>query len=128
MRESDFQTKFSLWLKYHNEGSAAYELKLTKDPSLPFNAVQDHQIRALLLAKHKQLIHKIADVGMLQKPFDCLILSGVPAYVVIQFWKPGVKEFFMIDIDDFVLEMETSDRKSLTPERAYQIGQRKLLV
>lgn len=128
MRESDFQSKFNLWLKYHEEGSAAYELKLTKDPSLPFNAVQPHQIRALQIAKHKKVIHKIADVGMLQKPFDCLVLARVPAYVVIQFWKPGEKAFFMIDIDDYVREMETSDRKSLTPQRAFEIGRSCLLV
>ncbi len=126
MVEAQFQTKFSLWLKYNNEGSAAYELKLTKDPSLPFNAVQPHQIRALQLAKHSKLIHKIADVGMLQKPFDCFILKDVPAYVVIQFWKPGEKTFFMIDVDKYVEEVEKSlregTRKSLTPERAGIIG------
>lgn len=128
MRESDFQSRFSLWLKYHAEGSAAYELKLTKDPSLPFNAVQPHQIRALQLAKHRKVIHKIADVGMLQKPFDCFVLSGVAAYVVVQFWKPGEKQFFMIDVDDYVREMETSPRKSLTALRADDIGRRCLLA
>lgn len=128
MKEADFQTRFSLWLKYHNEGSAAYELKLTKDPSLAFNAVQPHQIRALQLAKHKKMVHKIADFGMLQKPFDCFVLSGVPAYVVVQFWKPREKTFFMIDVDDYVREMETSNRKSLTPDRAFQIGRSCLLV
>lgn len=128
MRESDFQTKFSLWLKYHSEGSAAYELKFCKDPSLPFTAVQPHQIRALQFAKHNKVIHKIADVGVLQKPFDAFVLAGVPAYVVIQFWKPGYKIFYMIDIDDYVKESETSERQSLTEERAYQIGRSCLLV
>ena len=122
MLEANFQTLFSRWAKYNIDKSMAFELKLEKGTSLPFSAVMDHQILSLKLSKHGQLVHKLADVGMLQKPFDCFTLAGVPAYVVIMFYKWGQKEFYMIDVDDYVNEKETSDRKSLTETRAKEIG------
>lgn len=122
MREKDFQTKFSLWLKYNAKTSGAYELKITHEPSLPFSDVKPHQIQNLLLAKHSKLIHKIADVGVLQKPFDCFVLMGVPAYVVVMFYVRGQKTFYMIDVDKWVEEVEKSNRKSLTEVRASEIG------
>lgn len=77
---------------------------------------------ALKLAKHSKLIHKIADVGVLQKPFDCFILSKTQAFVVVMFYSKGQKEFYMIDVDDYENEWRTSERKSLTPKRASEIG------
>lgn len=123
MKESGFQTKFTKWLKYGTDTpTGAFELKLAKGPSMPFNAVLSHQIAALQIAKHSRLAYKIADDSQGSKPFDCFLLQKTGAWVVIQFWERGEKEFFMIDVDDFVKEMEQSDRKSLTPERAKEIG------
>ena len=127
MVEADFQTKFSKWAKYNIKYSGAFELKLTKTSSIPFSSVADHQILNLKIAKHSNLVYKIMDVGLAQKPFDCFTLSNVQAYVVLMFYKRGQKEFFMIDIDDFIKEKETSDRKSLLESRAREIGVSRLL-
>jgi penicillin-binding protein-related factor A (putative recombinase) len=123
MLEANFQTLFSRWAKYNIDKSMAFELKLEKGKSLPFSAVMEHQLIALKLAKHGKLIHKIADgIAGGQKPFDCFTLAGVPAYVVIMFYRRAQKEFYMIDVDVFINEKETSDRKSLTDQRAKEIG------
>lgn len=129
MKEKDFQTKFTRWLKSGTDlPTGCFELKLAKGSSMPFSAVQDHQIAALQIAKHNRLAYKIADDSQGSKPFDCFLLVGSGAWVVIQFWERGKKEFFMIDVDDFVKEMATSKRKSLTPERAKEIGQTRHLA
>ena len=77
------------------------------------------------------LYHKISDSPIFggmksrftkQKPFDCLVLTGL-AFVCIMFYKPRKKkEFIAIDIDVWNEEVKTSIRKSLTEERAKEIG------
>lgn len=127
MRESIFQTRFSKWVKHVYKKSAAFELKLTKSKSLPFDAVQPHQLQALKNAKHTQLFYKIPDAGFSQKPFDCFSLSGVPTYVVVMFYTRGCKTFYMIDVDDFEAASKSSKRRSLLEEVAERIGQKYLL-
>jgi penicillin-binding protein-related factor A (putative recombinase) len=124
MKEKDFQTKFNSWLTNRFVGSGAFELKLTHEKSLPFSAVQEHQIHALQMVKYKSLVYKISDSGIGTKPFDCFKLENCPAFVVVMFYKRGQKDFFMIDVDAFMTEMHTSERKSLTPETALRIGTR----
>lgn len=122
MRERDFQTEFIKWLKYRHYKTGAYELKLTKEKSLPFKALAPHQRDALYHAKHGHVAYKIPDDSIGQKPFDCFMLVQVPAYVVVMFYERGQRQFYMIDISNWVAEEEQSTRKSLTPERAAQIG------
>lgn len=123
MRERDFQTEFTKWLKYRHYKTGAYELKLTKNTSLPFNALARHQRDALYHAKHGHVVFKIPDDSVGQKPFDAFMLVNVPAYVAVMFYERGQKEFYLIDIDMWVQEEDLSTRKSLTPERAAEIGQ-----
>jgi len=122
MKEKDFQTEFSKYLKYVHQKTGAFELKLAKDDNIPFDAVKPHQVQALYNAKHSHLIYKIPDDSYAQKPFDCFSLVGVPAYVVIMFYERGQKEFFMIDVDVWVKENTESKRRSLTVTRAREIG------
>jgi len=123
MTERDFTTRFNKWLKYHWKSSAVFELKICKEKSIPFKAVEVHQIKNLKTAKDGILPYKVADLGWDPKPFDIFCVSKVPAYVVIFFYhKRGDDEFVIIDVDNFIDEMETSDRKSLTKERAEEIG------
>lgn len=121
MREADFQTKFTRWAKYNVHTPTAFELKLAKSRSLPYSAVQDHQIAALLAVKKDKLCYKIPDSGIAQKPFDMFVLRG-EAYVAVMFYERGQKEFFLIDVDEFISERDTSTRKSLTEQRAREIG------
>ena len=98
--------------------TCAIELKICKENSLPFSSVVPHQVRALSIAKHGIIRHKIVDCGF-QNPFDIIVLNKVPAYVAICFYKPRKPiKFILIDIDTWIHEAKTSKRKSLTEERA----------
>lgn len=100
---------------------------------MSFDSVKEHQIRNLLDAKEKGLFHKISDApihrGMrtrftFQKPFDCLHVKARAAYIVILFYEPRAEKFaVMIRVEDYVSEMKSSDRKSLTKERAELIAE-----
>ena len=68
-------------------------------------------------------VYKIPDVGISPKPFDSVTLYKEPAWVVIMFnASTKQKTFYMIDINVFVEERGNSERKTLTEERAKQIG------
>ena len=122
--ESDFQTKFSKWKKYNHKQSALYELKFTKESSIAFNRLEPHQESALLRSKHGEICYKMPDDNFCQKPSDMFCIYKGGGYVVIMFYKPGVKHFYIIDIDNFIKERDTSKRKSLTEDRANVIGER----
>jgi len=119
-REAQFTTKFQKWLKYKwsKEPNAYFELKVSRGISLPFSDVKEHQIFNLL---QPRIIHKFSDALRWGTLFDVILCTG-KGYVVIQYYKPGNKEFFIIPIKDFLKEKETSKRKSLTEDRAREIG------
>lgn len=122
-QEKDFQIQLKRWFSNHAISSSAWEQKICKTNAMPFSKVQEHQLRALWLSKHKQLYYKIPDVGYDKKPFDNFILSNSNAYVCIFYYqKRGDKDFVVIDVDDFIKESEGSKKRSLTKERAIEIG------
>lgn len=116
-REAAFTLLFRHWLKANPRPSAVFELKQCGS-SLPFSAVQPHQIDALLAAKGTGLLYKAPDDSMGVKPCDLLYLHGSEAYVVIKY---GSRCFVLIDIDVFVHESQVSPRRSLTMIRAQEI-------
>lgn len=129
MKEKQLQTILGKYLKENPQNeNAVYELKMCKGNAMPFDQVKEHQIKALKQAKHGNLYHKISDQSIgrgmnfgftLKKPFDCVNIYKAEAYVVIVYYKPRQKkEFIFIDVNVFVNEIEISDRKSLTEERA----------
>ena len=127
----------TIWTKYIESNppkqSEVWELKIIKTKSLRFDAVKEHQRKALLDAKSSGLYHKIQDIPVSyyslksrfthHSPFDCMFLKGVPAFVLVWFYKPRQKKkFIKIKIKDF-LEMEKgADRKSFTEEMALDFG------
>lgn len=134
MVEKNFQSLFKQWLAVNPPKAAAvYELKLEKGRSIAFDRVYDHQTDSLLRAKRTGgLYYKISDTPFNHsagfrfhkpKPFDCMFLKDMEAYVVILFYVPrATKRMLFIDIDDWIKEKSTSDRKSLTQERAEEIS------
>jgi len=121
--ESRLTTAFIKWLKTHYDSSAIFEIKVTKTKSLPFSVVKPHQVLALELARHKKLIYKISDIDRLtQKPADIICFVKSKAYVVIFYYKRSKKDFVMILINNFIKEKKESIRKSLTEDRAKEIG------
>jgi hypothetical protein len=123
MTEANFQSLFTKWAKKNVHLSAAFELKICKQRSLPYNRVEEHQVAALYKAKHVTLFHKISDMGLGYKPFDCFALAGAEAYVVIMFYRPGHRRFcYAIDIDRWIEHQVNSKRKSITELEAKKIG------
>lgn len=120
MTEAQFTSKYILPTQGLPTGG--YEVKLTKTGTLPFSRLAAHQEAALLQTKHTGLKEKIRDVGNFKKPFDFFILRNTGGWVCAVFWKPRVKHWYMIDIDAWIQERETSTRKSLTEERAREIA------
>lgn len=129
-KEKDFQTDFSRWVKRVWGMTGAFELKVSTGLSLPFSAVKDHQVAALLLAEGQGIVYKIPDDSIGQKPFDAFCLANSQSWVVVMFRSRdrGQKEFFMIPIGIWIKEIESSNRKSLTEERARVIGIRASIV
>jgi len=119
-REAQFTTKFQKWLKYEwdKEPSAYFELKVSRGTSLPFSDVKDHQVSNLLL---KKVIHKFSDALRWGTLFDVILCTG-KGYVVIQYYRLRNKEFFIIPIKVWLKEKATSDRKSLTEDRARELS------
>jgi hypothetical protein len=123
--EAKFQTVFNHWLRHvffdkqRQRGGFAFELKHTRGKNyLPFSAVKDHQLKALLAAENEGLIYKISDESRGHKPFDCFALRLAPTFIVIKY--PGF--FAVIDAEVFAYEKTRTPKKSLTAERAKNIA------
>jgi len=93
-----------------------YELKLvnlSKNKSLPFNRIAEHQIDNLLKAR-KRLHYKIPDVGVSLKPFDAILLKNCQAYIAVCFYVVRKrKTVYFINILDFVPLRCLSFKKSI---------------
>ena len=136
MKEKDFQAKFGKWIKGNKESleikPAVYELKLEKGGSFAFDKVKEHQIVALMSAKHEGLYHKINDLPVYagsmtrfasKKPFDCFFVRGIKAYIVIGFYTKGEKiESIFVDVDKFVeiKEFYLKERRKSIPKQYWK--------
>ena len=125
MKERDFQTLFGKRNTIHG----VFELKFTKGKSLPFNALAEHQERALIAACGSDgLYHKISDFPVFdgsgarfnrKKPFDCMLLTWQSSYVVVMFWESRKKKnVYYIKIENWLVMRENAGRKSLTEDMA----------
>lgn len=117
------------WLAVNKLNTAAIEVKVTADNSLPYKAVKPHQLRALRHAK-KKFLFKPADNTGHRLPCDIIHIADGEGWVLVQFNtdRRGNKEFVMIDVDRFIAKMKRSKRKSITREEAYKIGLVKTLI
>lgn len=116
--EAKLTTRFKNWLK--NEGmaigSTAIEMKVTTGKSLPFDAVQEHQLLALKQAT-QQLIYKIPDDSRGTKPFDMFILQNAKAFVGVSFLVPRqTPVVYLVPVATWLHLSETAGRKSVTEE------------
>lgn len=120
-REAEFTTKFKKWVKLHTlvPACGAYEIKVTPNKRIPFDAVKEHQIDALLAVKNGCFIYKIPDAGW-QNPFDVFLMANQPAYVVLAFTEPRKKvRTYIVDIELFLEMQKESEEfgvKSVTQE------------
>jgi len=134
--EKTMQSIFGRHLRKNPPPTAeVYELKISKKNSIPFDAVQPHQIEALQAAQTGGYYFKIPDQPVswgastqmrfaAKKPFDCFMIVNTPAFVVLWFYKlRQPKVFIKIPIRTFLAEKAISERKSLTETRALEIGE-----
>lgn len=124
MKESDFQTKFNKWWRHNwpEYSTDRFELKfinLDKCKRLNYKShIKEHQFAGLM----NRDIYKIPDVGEGQKPFDAIGMGrDCEGYLVVQFWKPRVKVFYIINIKKIMKHKEDGN-KSLTEDDARDLG------
>ena len=124
MTERDLQKKLTRWLRVQKwPVTKNFEAKVTKTNSIPFSALAPHQAKSLWLTKHSHLTFKPPDYGN-RNPFDCTYWAGCEAYVVVCYYlkRGDMSKAIFIDIDDWIREEKNSNRKSLTKQRALEIG------
>ena len=124
--EAKFHTKLMRWLKHNHDKfpkSFLIESKVIRpgNKSFPFPELSEKEESLLLLAKHKTILQTHSDYSQLGTNCDASCISG-GGFIFLQVVRRANREFFVIDIDDFIKESETSERKSLTEERARQIS------
>ena len=130
------QTLFGKYLrKSPPKDSEVYELKICKGTSLPLDSVQQNQIDALCQSERGSFYHKLTDppvfTGMntrfnLRRPFDCMCLVNVKAFVVVWFYRARqIKVFYKIPIEEFlrVKKALIGKRKSLTLDMVQKMGE-----
>ena len=135
MNEADFQVRFGRWIVADDcpiQGSGAYELKLVKGDgnNLAFSKVEIHQPEALRRASGRSdvaaaLYHKPSDLTPGLKPCDCLVVRGGVGMLVVQYWRPGVRHFYMVDVGEWLAFVAAKGgRGSMSEEEAGEIGVR----
>lgn len=123
-REAAFTTRLNLWLEYvylpsPHAKSAPFEVKYSLGSPIYFSEIRPQQRISLLHAKHRYFKHKISDDSRDFKPFDGFMFKKSHAWMILGF----SQNVYMIDIDTWVTEEETSTRRSITEERAAEIAQ-----
>lgn len=103
------------------DNNIVWEAKFTRTKRINFNSLANHQEASLLQAE-RYFAHKLADVGIALKPFDGFILYKASVFFIAIYFKPGEPEIYEIPIRDFLKEKYTSKEKSLSKERAKEIG------
>lgn len=119
-REAGWQTKWKAYVEdQHKKGiNFYYELKQTKTNSLAYNQFKEHQLPDLESLKSGGLVWKLSDQDQRKKPCDGFSAPPQPTYVVIKY--PA--GYVMIDVTDFIQEIKTSKRKSLSIARALELS------
>lgn len=118
-QEADFSILLRHYLKAHPLPiSCPLEIKDTRGkPSFNYAELKEEQINNALASKSgKGNLIRIS-VGTVGAP-DYSYFRNSPAYVVIKF--PA--GFVFIDVETFILERDSSKRKSLTWDRAQEIS------
>lgn len=135
MKERDMQTIWGKYIVAHPpESTEVYELKFTREKRVSFDALQTHQLEALLKSETSRgLYHRITDQPWmpdrpysytLKKPCDCFIVVKAKAFVVVWFFKPRQqKAFWKIEINKFLEMRQATKFKSFTEQDCQQFGE-----
>jgi len=124
LHEAKFRTKLLKWIKPRiSMMSGLIEIKVVRpgDTRFYFRELTEKEERLLLLAKHKGFVQTHSDYSRLGTNCDASIVKGGTIY--IQWVRPGNKEFYSIDIDDYVKFKESHNMASMTEQDVQHIGQ-----
>jgi len=113
------------WIKHHKDQfppSFLIETKVSRDgKAFPFRELSEKEERLLLKAKHDGLLTTFSDYDRLGTPCDGACISG-GGFIFLQYVRRANKTFYVIDIDDFIKQRDSLDRKSLEEWRAATIA------
>lgn len=98
-----------------------WDLKFTRTHRLPFSCLKPHQEKFLLESRRGFSYHP-TDIGLLKRPFDGMAFCNATPLLVAIYYQPRKAEFYEIRLEDFIREKYSSKEKSLTKERAKEIG------
>lgn len=121
MTESSYYPALTKYYTRTATNNVAWESKLSKTSRISFSALAPHQEDALLKAE-RIYGEKIADVGVLKKGFDGFILYKATSLFIAIYFLPRATEVYEIPIRSFLKEKYESGEKSLTKQRASEIG------
>lgn len=126
MKESSYYAKLTRYYTEYAkkiERSISWEAKFSRSHRISFTALQSHQEEKLIKSM-RAYGEKIADAGIMRKPFDGWVLFNAEAYFIAIYFLPRETEIYEIHIRNFVDEKYRNTEKSLTKERAAKIGKR----
>lgn len=116
-QEADFGVEFRHWWD-KNSIKGTFELKDSRGKnSIPFSCFEEDQETVARLARSSKGVLVRVSVGT-PGTADYIGLIDDPTYIAIRF----PSGFYLLSIEDFIKERDSSNRKSLTEERCREIG------
>jgi hypothetical protein len=121
MVEKDYYNSINKYYTANATNSIAWEAKITKSNTMNFSCLAPHQEESLLVAE-RSFGYKIPDSGISKKGFDGFVLYRATALFIAIYYIPHKTEIYEIPIRAFLKEKYESGKKSLSKERAREIG------
>ncbi len=121
MTEASYYAKLTKYYLKTARNSIAWEAKFTRSNRIRFDALADHQ-EEKLLESERAYGEKIADSGLIKKPFDGWVLYKASSFFIAIYFTPNHTEIYEIPIRTFIKEKYVSSEKSLSKKRAKEIG------
>ena len=122
--EAKFHSKLMKWLKPRvSVMSGLIETKVVRpgDTRFRFAELTEKEERLLLLAKHKGFIQTHSDASQWGTNCDASVVKG-DGTIYIQWVRPRNKEFYSIDIDDYIAFKSQHTMQSMTEDDVKLIG------
>ena len=123
--EAKFHSKLMKWIKPRiamMDGLIETKVVRPGETRFYFRELTEKEERLLLLAKHKGFVQTHSDFSRFGTNCDASIVKG-GGTIFIQWVRPGNKEFYSIDIDDYMKFKESHNMASMTEQDVQRIGQ-----
>ena len=121
MTESSYYGDITRYYLENATNNIAWEAKFSRTKYINFSCLPAHQEEKLLEAERVYGL-KIPDAGIMRKPFDGFVLYKATSLFIAIYYLPRLTEVYEIPIRSFLKEKYESGKKSLSKERAAEIG------